>query len=181
MLIYVHGKDSGPFGKRAALLKRHFAQIRIPQLTNELDWRVPLLNDMIESNAVLVGSSLGGLTSLIFARDYPEKIAAMVLLAPAVGFYDPEYDTPEINERINELVIPANIPTTVLAAKNDDIIRLEAVERLVDRSPGDVQLQVFDDDHLLLSELAQVAQIKAIRAMCERADKPDLQGRVPCS
>ncbi|MCB1042649.1 MAG: alpha/beta fold hydrolase [Acidobacteria bacterium] len=162
LLIYIHGMDSGPFGRRALRLREAFPNMVMPQLTNELTWRVDALATLIIEPSILVGSSLGGLTSLVFARDYPERVQALVLIAPAVGFFDPEYDTPEINEKLCELVIPPKIPTFILAGTQDEVIRLSAIEALVARSePGPILKQVTDD-HLLLSEAAWRLQREAI-------------------
>ena len=54
-------------------------------------WRddvVAMLDQAVEGPAVLVGSSLGGWLMLLVARDRPDKVAALVGVAPAPDFTD---------------------------------------------------------------------------------------------
>eukprot|EP01035_Chromulina_nebulosa_P067164 gene67164-92009_t len=61
-------------------------------------WRddvVEMLDQLVEGPAVLVGSSLGGWLMLVVARDRPEKVAALVGIAPAPDFTDWGFTTDE--------------------------------------------------------------------------------------
>lgn len=49
-------------------------------------WLRALLDDLGVERAVLAGNSLGGRISLEFALDHPDRVAGLVLLAPAVAF-----------------------------------------------------------------------------------------------
>jgi len=54
-------------------------------------WRddvLALLDQVVDGPAVLVGSSMGGWLMLLIARDHPEKVAALVGIAPAPDFTD---------------------------------------------------------------------------------------------
>jgi pimeloyl-ACP methyl ester carboxylesterase len=54
-------------------------------------WRddvLAMLDQLVEGPAVLVGSSMGGWLMLLIARDHPEKVAALVGIAPAPDFTD---------------------------------------------------------------------------------------------
>ncbi len=181
MLIYIHGMDSGPFGQRASRLKTLFPTIKIPQLTNNIDRRIKALAHMIREPSILIGSSLGGLTTLVFARDYPHLVSGMILIAPAVGLYDPDYDTPEIDQQLAEIVIPDGIPVEVLAGKHDEVVRLSAIRDLIRRSPNlNVGFHVFDDDHLLLSNPAWLCQCNAIRDFLNASSANKTYRTTPC-
>jgi len=178
-LFYIHGKDSGPDGYRAKFLKSHFPRIQVPQLTNDIPQRLEVLDKLIAEPSYLVGSSLGGLTSLGFAKDHPERVLGMVLVAPAVGFANPAYRTPPVMDYVDKLVIPKAIPTWVIAGRRDEIIPLSAIEALIRRSEdsSNIPFRIFDEDHLLHSPEALKAQINAIQAMtgtvsAENAGKP---------
>ncbi|MFZ5794083.1 MAG: alpha/beta fold hydrolase [Pseudomonadota bacterium] len=54
-------------------------------------WRddvLAMLDQLVEGPAVLVGSSMGGWLMLLVARDHPQKVAALVGIAPAPDFTD---------------------------------------------------------------------------------------------
>jgi len=53
-------------------------------------WRddVLAMMDLLAEPAVLVGSSMGGWLALLVARDHPELVAGLVLVAPAPDFTD---------------------------------------------------------------------------------------------
>lgn len=94
--LYLHGFASGPGSAKGVALARHFERAGV--LLQRLDVRVPSLerlrtSAMLETvraaiggaadRAVLLGSSLGGLTAAeVAARD--PRVAALVLLAPAL-------------------------------------------------------------------------------------------------
>ena len=90
--LYLHGFGSSPAAKKGVAFTDHFAPRGIA--FQRLDLRVPSaarlrLSAMIETarsnlgeSAIVVGSSLGGLTAARTAEREP-RIAALVLLAPA--------------------------------------------------------------------------------------------------
>jgi uncharacterized protein len=99
-VLYLHGFASGPRSKKgvavAARLAARGARVDL------LDLRVPSLErlslrQMIEvtraaiggprDRAILIGSSLGGLTAARLAEDEP-RVCALILLAPAFRFAD---------------------------------------------------------------------------------------------
>jgi pimeloyl-ACP methyl ester carboxylesterase/putative sterol carrier protein len=67
-----HGASSAPIGKYDA---RFFAK-----------WLAAYLDEVGVSRAVLLGNSLGGRIALEIAMLEPERVSALVLLAPAVAF-----------------------------------------------------------------------------------------------
>lgn len=61
-------------------------------------WRddvLAMLDQLVEGPAVLVGSSMGGWLMLLVARDRPDKVAALVGIAPAPDFTDWGFTTDE--------------------------------------------------------------------------------------
>lgn len=175
-LLYIHGLDSGPNGYRARFFKAHFPHMEIPQLPNCLDQRRDILANIIVAPTYLVGSSLGGLTSLVFARDYPERVLGLVLIAPAIATFDPSHWTQKSLGEVARLVIPAGIPTRLIASRLDEVIPLGAIESLHQRSPApeSIPFHLFEDGHLLHSEPALATQLAAIEAITGcKAHEPD--------
>lgn len=150
-LFFLHGMESSPKGTKAQLLKQHFPQCQIPELPPDLAKRDQILDGLIVNRSCLIGSSLGGLSALFFAMRSPEKVAEMILLAPAVGFYDESIFSQDDKERIAKTVIPPNIKTTVFAALKDDVIPLNSIKSLIERSENDSLIEYIevDDEHSL--------------------------------
>lgn len=164
-LVYLHGKDSSPAGFRAKYLRERYPHLIAPELSANVSERAQTVKETIRQPSFIVGSSLGGLSALMFCRDHPELVKGMVLLAPAVGFHQEEYRTPQVLKLVEALKIPAGITTTVIAARNDEIIPLETIRNLVQRSPESDKIRFFevDDKHLLHTE-------KALDLMTEGVD-----------
>jgi len=95
--LYLHGFASSPASKKAVAFQAHLARRGIAMGAPDL--RVPALEHLRVSSmvdvaraaiggpddrAVLIGSSLGGLTAAYTARVDP-RVCALVLLAPAFG------------------------------------------------------------------------------------------------
>ncbi len=62
------------------------------------NWRddvLEMLDQLVEGPALLVGSSMGGWLMLVVARDRPDKVAALVGIAPAPDFTDWGFTTEE--------------------------------------------------------------------------------------
>ncbi|CAM2009470.1 alpha/beta fold hydrolase [Acanthopleuribacter pedis] len=164
-LTFLHGLESSPDGFRANYLRARFPEIQVPALSKDPWQRHQFLLETLVEPTFLVGSSLGGLSALLLARDIPERVRGMVLLAPAVGFHDAAYRTPEILRLVKALVIPAGKPTTVIMGRNDEVIPFAAVEALVARSPQPDQITfvAVDDQHRLHSEAALAAMVQGIQ------------------
>jgi pimeloyl-ACP methyl ester carboxylesterase len=103
----------------------------------------------------VVGSSLGGLTALLFAMHKPQRVEAMVLLAPAVGTSRPDLFDENQVKVLETIFIPEGIPTTVIAGIRDDVIPISAIRSMVARSPepNRITMHEVDDDHNLHQSL----------------------------
>lgn len=162
-LFYIHGMDSSPQGLRARFLAERFPSMRIPALPNDLDQRLAILDREIEEPSILVANSLGGLTALLWLQRRP-LARFLILLAPAVGFFDPRYDTAELRALLDTLLLPP-IPCRILAAIEDEIIPIGAVDHLVARSQphGNLHYLRLNDSHLLHSAPAMTWLCEAVQ------------------
>src|SRR5690242_15152243 len=98
--LYLHGFASGPESTKARAIAAHYAAKGID--VERLNLRLPSLEHLrlsamigevrariggARDRAVLIGSSLGGLTACRLAED-DARVSALVLLAPAFRFVE---------------------------------------------------------------------------------------------
>ncbi|MCP4754767.1 MAG: hypothetical protein GY866_28135 [Proteobacteria bacterium] len=150
-LYSLHGMESSPQGTKSQLLRRYFPECVIPELPPDIDQRMEILRDLITEPAWLVGSSLGGLSALLFAMEKPGLVEGMVILAPAVGTFDSEFFSQRNFQRIRKTYVPTGIPCTVIAGEYDTVIPMEDIEKMVERSPDKERITMIkvEDDHSL--------------------------------
>jgi pimeloyl-ACP methyl ester carboxylesterase len=96
MLVYLHGFASGPSSTKAQLVRARLAalgrELLIPDLAPDfthqtITSQLAIAEDLLsEEPAILMGSSLGGYLAALVAARHPERVRALVLLAPAFGF-----------------------------------------------------------------------------------------------
>jgi pimeloyl-ACP methyl ester carboxylesterase len=159
-ICFFHGLDSSPQGTKSTLLRRHYPRIWIPALPPDVEERLNILDREVNRPMVVVGSSLGGLTALLFAMRKPQWVEGMVLLAPAVGTNSPDLFDAHQMKVLQTVYIPAGIPTTVIAGIRDDVIPISAIRSMVARSPDPhrITLHEVDDDHNLHQSLDLMRQ-----------------------
>jgi len=119
---------------------------------------------------VITGSSLGGLTAIMYAMKHPEMVGGLVLFAPAVGSKDGIcIMADEEKGLLNSLYIPKNIPTAIIAGIRDELIPVSAIRNMVQRSPEPekIILHEVDDDHMLHQSLDLI--LETIKEVQERA------------
>ncbi len=150
-LFFLHGLESSPKGTKAQLIKKKYPGCTIPSLTPDIKERREVLRELVTESSWIIGSSLGGLSALIFAMQKPEFVQAMILLAPAVGFFDTGFFNEEEMKIVESTFIPGDIPTTIIAGLNDEVIPMFSIEKLIQRSPNKKNIDFIkvDDDHSL--------------------------------
>jgi len=96
-IVYLHGFASSPHSSKARFFREKFRQIgvemEIPALDGG-DFEHLTVSSQLEvvqrtvgdRPAVLMGSSLGGYLSALFAVRHPDLVQKLVLMAPAFGF-----------------------------------------------------------------------------------------------
>ena len=194
--LYLHGFASGPQSTKGIAFERNFAPKGIA--IERMDLRVPSfphlrLSAMIDKvrgelaarggeKAVLIGSSLGGLTAARVAVGEP-RVAALVLLAPAfqlaqrwrealgpawddwqrTGWREvTDYTTGqparvdvgyvEDAERVDVGFPDVTCPTLILHGRNDDVVPIERSRQFAALHPH-VRLVELDDGHELVASL----------------------------
>lgn len=167
-LCFLHGLDSSPQGTKASLLRAYDPRCLIPNLPPDINERLKVLKHGLRAPVLLVGSSLGGLTALMYAMSHPEMVHGLVLLAPAVGTKVGGLFTGEQERIMSSVYIPQGIPTKLIVGLRDEVIPLSSIREMIERSPdpGNIQLLEVDDDHDLHKSLdlilQAIGQIKAL-------------------
>jgi len=169
-LCFFHGLDSNPLGTKSRLLRQHYPNCWIPELPPDIYRRVDIVEAGMEGPMVITGSSLGGLTAIMYAMRHPEMVGGLVLFAPAVGSREGVSIVADKEKGLlNALYIPKNIPTSIIAGIRDELIPVSAIRDLVQRSPEpeDIMLHEVDDDHMLHDSLDLI--LDAIKGILKRA------------
>jgi len=154
-IVFLHGLKGSPKGTKATFLKEKFKNCLIPELPEDILIRKEIVRSLIQQPVWLVGSSLGGLSALLFSMENPKLVKAMILLAPAVGINDTsEIDRSYLKEA-KSTIIPTKIPTIIIAALRDNIIPLDSIKNLIQRSPDKQKIEYIevDDEHGLNNSL----------------------------
>jgi len=145
MLVWAHGLWGSPNGSKITAIRESGIEAISPDFNEmELIDRVELIKNKMEiGNVVLAGSSWGGLACALAAKQKPEKLKGLLLLAPALAFPEPPNDNPE------ELVAPNNIPVTIIHSVTDDIVPISSSKEYLNRSGKNVKLIEVEDNHVL--------------------------------
>jgi 8-oxo-dGTP pyrophosphatase MutT (NUDIX family) len=139
-LFFLHGLDSSGQGTKGRFFSQHFPHILRPDFSGNLEERMARLTELCGGGTylTLIGSSFGGLMAVIFATRHPDRLARLILLAPALNYGD--YHPPRK---------PLTIPTTLIIGKDDTVTPPDLVLPLASATFADLNIQVADDDHLL--------------------------------
>jgi hypothetical protein len=96
MLLYFHGFASGPASTKAEVVRARLAALGhalvvpdlAPDFTHQtISSQLAIVEALLGSEpAILMGSSLGGYLAALVAARHPERVRALVLLAPAFAF-----------------------------------------------------------------------------------------------
>src|SRR6188472_497158 len=91
-ILYLHGFASGPLSTKGVAFEKYFApkgiviermNLRVPSFEHlRLSAMIETVRAAIDDTAILIGSSLGGLTATRVAERDP-RVQALILMAPA--------------------------------------------------------------------------------------------------
>ncbi len=160
-IIFAHGMEGSPKGAKGTYMRERLG-VAAPWLGElDLQGQVEALFAVLppDDQAVVVGSSLGGLAAFGLANRCPERLRHLVLLAPAVGMERHKGEHPEIEAArpglfdqaasFSTLAVPGTVPCTIIHGMEDEAIRLEDVVALARRSPSATLILVHDDHALI--------------------------------
>jgi len=135
-VLFLHGLNSKPGGKKATFLKENGHDISNPALPNEpFDIAVKIANDVInyEKPDVVVGSSRGGAVAM--AAD--TRNCKLILIAPAWRKFGASK--------------ALEAGTIILHSESDDIVPFEDTQELFRDNIG-LEVISCDDNHRMSSE-----------------------------
>jgi hypothetical protein len=192
-VLYLHGFASGPLSTKGVAFERHFAargiaierlNLRVPSLQHlRLSAMLDVVRAAIGARAILIGSSLGGLTAARVAERDP-RVSALVLLAPAFqlverwrelpgwddwqrtgwrevtdyttgGTANVDFGFPTDVASIDVGFPDVRIPTLVMHGRNDDVVPIETSRAFAAGRPN-VELIELDDGHELVASLPRL-------------------------
>ena len=137
-MMFFHGLESGPHGRKYQALKVEFPHIVSPDFRclETIEERVAHAIALTEGDTdlVIVGSSFGGLCAAILADRHPERVSSLVLCAPALH-----------REEAQDLSVPAG--TVIIHGTLDDVVPIEASRAWAKHRK--VYLAEVVDDHRL--------------------------------
>jgi alpha/beta superfamily hydrolase len=122
-IFFFHGLESGPHGSKYQTMSKLYDVIS-PDFTDQpLETRLQTAEEVTRgySDAVLVGSSFGGLVSALLYDRYPERFASYLLLAPALHYASVE----DVK----------NVPQSgvIIHGTNDDIVPIEPIRQFAEK------------------------------------------------
>jgi len=137
---FLHGLDSSGKGTKGRFFAEKFPDVVCPDFTGTLPERLDQLEKLCTSQRqlIFIGSSFGGLMATCYAVGRPEKVARLILLAPALNFAG--YRPPAALLRL---------PTLLIMGNQDTVTPPAIVTPLAEATFADLQIRLVDDDHLL--------------------------------
>ena len=135
-------------------------EVHAPDFTGMvLKDRIPLLRETIMAHpqAILCGSSYGGLACSYLAHHEALPISGLLLLAPALGLKEAPI------KKLQELVAPKGIPTILIHGIEDTICPISYSREYAARSHAKTHLREVSDGHRLKDSLSLM--LKALKEL----------------
>ena len=145
---FAHGLESSSQGTKSQFLRNLFPNILIPDYVGTFQERMDSMEkNLAEYNQViLVGSSFGGLMSAVYGCRYPGRVQKLILLAPAIHLED---FTPYREK-------PVSIPTVIVHGRLDDVVPIEAVRKIAEKTFRNLVFHEKEDGHRLLQTFRSI-------------------------
>lgn len=146
-IYFLHGLESSGNGTKGIFFREKFPHIKRPDFDGDLTARLEQLEKLCagEKKITLIGSSFGGLMAGCFTENNRERVARLILMAPALNFAD---YTPPLR--------PIDVPTLLLIGKRDEVTPRDPVVRLAQTTFSHLTVWISDDDHMLHNSFSRL-------------------------
>jgi len=156
-IIFIHGLESTGEGFKGKLLRRILPGCLTPTFKefsknisyhDLLEVRMAQLKSILERENIwiIIGSSFGGMMGAIFTCQFPQKVARLILLAPALA-------VPDLNPKIFS---PIDTPVFVYHGRYDKVVHLKPNRSRAEKLFNNLIYNVVDDDHMLHSTVKKI-------------------------
>lgn len=158
--IFLHGLDSSSNGTKGRFFKDTYPYFIVPDFEGTLQTRLQKLETICRTEngdnepVLLVGSSFGGLMAACYAVKHPDKIARLILMAPALNFPGLEIPSDKITA-----------PTYLLIGSRDTVTPADKVIPLAKRAFANLEIHLVDEDHLLHQSFPTLDWEKLLNAL----------------
>jgi pimeloyl-ACP methyl ester carboxylesterase len=138
-LIFIHGLMGSSQGVKASLLRQLYPDILTPDFSGSLEERMAQLERLIgeKKGWTMIGSSLGGLMAVLFARQHTTQVSKLFLLAPALTW--PDF--------MQAALSTLDIPTLIYHGIRDELVPADEVQRIAEQVFTHLDFHLVDDDH----------------------------------
>jgi len=195
VVIYLHGFASSSHSGKAVYLGQRLRERGVDYEAPDLnlpDFSTLTITRMLEQThalaarspdpVTLIGSSLGAFVAINAAAAWPDRVARLVLLAPAIDLrdlggaalekwrrdgrmtifhfgygrmMDVHYELYEDARRYDAFDADVPMPTQIFQGRRDALVNPKTVEAWAARRPN-VELHLLDDEHQLANSLSYI-------------------------
>jgi len=149
-IIFIHGLESSGDGFKGQLLRNALPGCLTPNLTpytpqisirillkERMNQLIPIL--MKKVKWIIIGSSFGGLMSVLYACQNPSKVSKLILLAPYLStlILDPKKYS------------PIDVPVIAFHGNYDEVVSIKRSQTIAEKLFTNLIYNKVDDDHSL--------------------------------
>ena len=140
-MVFIHGLDGSSQGVKGTFFRERYPHMIVEDFSGSFEERMAKLEALLadKDDLTLIGSSLGGLMAAVFACRHREKIAKLILLAPALNHLPPEF--------YRDLQV--NFPVVIYHGRQDDVVPPGPVHDIARKIFTNLTYHLVQDDHSL--------------------------------
>lgn len=140
-MVFIHGLESSGQGVKGAFFKERYPRMIVADFAGSFKERMGKLEALLanKDDLTLIGSSYGGLMAAVFGCRNVEKIAKLILLAPALNHMPPEIcQEPKLD-----------FPVVIYHGNRDEVVPPGPVHDLARKIFNNFTYHLVQDDHAL--------------------------------